>query len=204
MRFQFSHGGQDLDLIAACGQLLQARPRLLRYLFISAVGALLPLLPGLEATARPLQVFLEVSANGVEAVEKLNDTAIRLIGEISRANPLLCAFEFPDERPAMQWSAQLLARLTNWQIVAVTLSAVRTRSHIARSVLPLLKGICAMAFEMPGELSRVIGVKSAVPVSVERFLSTRFACAVTGVHFASGVAATPVESSDASKKRPRS
>jgi hypothetical protein len=86
----------------------------------------------------------------------------------------------------------------NWQCIAITLSALRTRSSIALSVLPLLKGICAMAFEVPYELSEAIGPNDAVPtVSVQRFLDTRFAQAVSGFSFGG-------EAQDTAKQRLRS
>jgi hypothetical protein len=58
-------------------------------------------------------------------------------------------------------------------------------------VLPLLKGICAMTFEVPRELSNAIGPTDAVPtVALQRFLSTRLAQIMIGVAFDASAATT--------------
>jgi hypothetical protein len=61
--------------------------------------------------------------------------------------------------------AMIVAPMINWQCIAVTLSALRTGSSIALSVLPLLKGICAMAFEVPYELEKATVRTTPSPLS---------------------------------------
>jgi hypothetical protein len=172
--------GHAPDLLIACDTLLRARPRLLHYLHLNAGGATDLLLPGLRAVSVPL-LFVHLYRGHLTGIPT----------EMPHGNPLVRAVrrkalsDAPSDEKTAGWArAMWVGPAVNWQCIAITLSALRTRSSIALSVLPLLKGICAMAFEVPFELSKAIGPTDAVPtVSVHRFLYTRFAQSVTGVAF---------------------
>jgi hypothetical protein len=87
------------------------------------------------------------------------------VSRAMNANALVCAVEYgvlvADEKITQRARELFVSPVANWQPIAVTMAALRTRSPIALSVLPLLKGICAMAFEVPYELSKAIGPNDA-------------------------------------------
>jgi hypothetical protein len=154
-----------------------------------------PLLPGLRTVSVPL-LFVHERVFADRFAEMPNDNPFVCVVQRSAQSNVV----WPTGEKRAEWArTRWVGPAVKWQCIAITLSALRTHSPIALSVLPLLKGICAMAFEVPRELSYAIGPNSVVPtIAMQRFMSTRFAQSVTGVAFG----AAPHGASAASKKRP--
>lgn len=108
-----------------------------------------------------------------------------------QSNPLLCAWDcqwgfdshfssHPDALElAERWAAAKIASDANWQAICVAVSAMRTRTSIALSILPLLPIITRLVGRSIGGLDGCIQCPDAIPtVHIGRFLQTRFAAAI--------------------------